>query len=154
LLTGAGLLPLGLLFVQYILGKGRDLNVPAIVLTGAALFLLMLARLGGLAAIQRRPAIHHRLTRAPSPAVPGEAFRIECARARIARVQLAVLLVDMDNFALVNEVYGTMAGDLVLAEVAARLHRGGRPGDIVAREGADRFVVLMPAIETREAAIF
>jgi diguanylate cyclase (GGDEF)-like protein len=66
---------------------------------------------------------------------------------------LAVLLVDVDNFALVNEVYGSMAGDLVLAEVAARLHRGGRPGDIVARDGADRFVVLMPAIEIREAAI-
>jgi two-component system cell cycle response regulator len=154
LLTGAGLLPLGLLLVQYILGKGRDLNVPAIVLTGAALFLLMLARLGGLATIQRRLAIHDGLTGAHSQEFLGEAFRIECARARIARVQLAVLLVDMDNFALVNEVYGTMAGDLVLAEVAARLHRGGRPGDIVAREGTDRFVVLMPAIETREAAIF
>jgi two-component system, cell cycle response regulator len=153
LLTVAGLLPMGLLLVQYLAGKGRDLNVPSIVVAAAALFLLMLARLGGLATVQRRLAIHDGLTGAHSREFLEESFRIECARARAARVELAVLLVDVDNFTLVNEVYGSMAGDLVLAEIAARLHRAARPGDIVARDGADRFVVLMPAVEAREAAI-
>jgi diguanylate cyclase (GGDEF)-like protein len=152
-LTVAGLLPFGLLLVQYLLGKGRDLNVPAIVVSGVALFLLMLARLGGLASIQRKLAIHDGLTGAYSRQFLDEAFRIECARARAARVELGVLLVDLDNFTLINETYGALSGDLVLADVASRMYQAVRPGDVIAREGHDRFVVLMPDVEPREAAV-
>ena len=52
-----------------------------------------------------------------------EAFRIEAARARSARVELAVLCVDIDNFALVNEVYGAMGGDLVALAALPGSHR-------------------------------
>lgn len=150
-LTMASLLPLALLLVQYL--AGGDLNVPTIVVAAAALFLLMLARLGGLAGIHRRLAIHDGLTGVYSRQFLEEAFRLESARAQTSRVEMSLLLVDLDNFSLVNEVYGAMAGDLVLAEVATRLHQAVRPGDVIGRDIGDRFVVLLPAAEARDAAV-
>jgi len=147
-LAGAALLPLLLMVVQVMLHS--DLSVFSVVAAAVTLFLLMLARLRGLARTQRSLAIHDGLTGAYSADFLGEAFRMECERARVSRAELGVLLVDVDNLGLVNEVYGQQAGDIVLAEIAARLHAGIRPGDLVARETSDRFVVLLPGAEVRD----
>nr|WP_240942042.1 GGDEF domain-containing protein [Planosporangium thailandense] len=109
-----------------------------------------MSRLGD---VRERLAIHDGLTGAYSRQFLDETFRTEFMRARNARNDLAFLLVDVDNFLLVNEMYGNVAGDILLAEVAARLHRVLRPGDVMARESADRFMVLMPAIDGREALL-
>jgi diguanylate cyclase (GGDEF)-like protein len=57
---------------------------------------------------------------------------------------VAVLLVDVDDFVLVNDTLGTTAGDTLLCGVAERLQRavGGR--GTVARLGADEFGILSP----------
>lgn len=150
-LTCAALLPVGLLFLDWVFGA--DPNIPSIAAAATVLFLLMLARLRGLVTIQRRLAIHDGLTGAYSAEFLDETFRMETARAAAARGELAVALVDLDNFALVNEVYGNTGGDLVLAEVAARLHSVARTGDVVGRQYADRFVILMPWLDARDAAM-
>ena len=55
----------------------------------------------------------------------------------------AVLLVDLDNFKLINDSLGHAAGDLLVKSIAERLVTCVREGDTVARMGGDEFVLIM-----------
>jgi len=63
--------------------------------------------------------------------------------------ELLVLMIDLDDFKRVNDSLGYAVGDIVLKEVARKLHISLRMTDIVARIGGDEFVVLLP--QTRRA---
>ena len=54
----------------------------------------------------------------------------------------AALLVDIDNFKLINDTHGHVAGDQVLEALAAAMTRVLRPGDIAARLGGDEFLIF------------
>jgi diguanylate cyclase (GGDEF)-like protein/PAS domain S-box-containing protein len=54
----------------------------------------------------------------------------------------AVVFIDLDNFKMINDTHGHEAGDAVLADVAERISRTVRRGDLVARLGGDEFVVV------------
>jgi diguanylate cyclase (GGDEF)-like protein len=60
-----------------------------------------------------------------------------------------LLYVDLNEFKQVNDVYGHRAGDLYLQEVALRMKRQLRPGDMLARLGGDEFAVLVPNVRSR-----
>ncbi|MBJ7221259.1 GGDEF domain-containing protein [Brenneria sp. L3-3C-1] len=56
---------------------------------------------------------------------------------------LSVLLIDIDNFKLVNDRYGHGVGDLVLQKIATLLQQATRHSDQVCRWGGEEFVVLL-----------
>jgi diguanylate cyclase (GGDEF)-like protein len=64
----------------------------------------------------------------------------------------ALLILDLDLFKAVNDAHGHLAGDDVLAAVAAELRAGVRERDLVGRFGGEEFVVLMPELRTGPGA--
>ncbi len=76
----------------------------------------------------------------------------EIGRATRAGSPLSCLLIDLDDFKLVNDLHGHQAGDAVLREVVQALVGEFRAFDRVARYGGDEFVVILPNADLRDAA--
>jgi diguanylate cyclase (GGDEF)-like protein len=68
-------------------------------------------------------------------------------RALRGRRTMALLLLDLDQFKIVNETHGHAAGDGLLRSVAERLKTSVREGDLLARLGGDEFGVLLEDVE-------
>ena len=74
-------------------------------------------------------------------------------RAAVDDKSVALLIFDIDFFKGINDTYGHEAGDDVLREFAARLKRGVRGIDLVARLGGEEFVVVMPETDAAYASV-
>jgi diguanylate cyclase (GGDEF)-like protein/PAS domain S-box-containing protein len=86
----------------------------------------------------RHAAFHDPLTGLPNRALLRD--RLDAAA---ESADLALLLLDLDGFKAVNDSFGHGVGDEVLLEVARRLARSCRPGDLLVRLGGDEFVALV-----------
>ena len=75
----------------------------------------------------------------------------ELARARRTSSPFSVILLDLDNFKIINDEYGHLAGDRALQEVARVLRQTTRPYDTCIRYGGDEFVVLLSSCGAAEA---
>lgn len=64
--------------------------------------------------------------------------------------QLAIMMVDLDKFKPVNDVYGHAAGDQVLHEVSARLRACLQTSGMVTRHGGDEFIIILPEVEDQD----
>jgi len=68
----------------------------------------------------------------------------EVGRAQRYRHRLAIVVFDLDDFKAINDRIGHLAGDAVLAEVAARVLGVMRAADVACRVGGDEFAVILP----------
>ena len=98
-------------------------------------------------AAQRDP-----VTDLPDRSLLDERLEQALARCREDDASLAVLVVSLDGFGTVNELFGHGVGDALLHDVAARLSASRRKMDTVARFAGDEFVVVCPFIGSPELA--
>lgn len=79
-------------------------------------------------------------------------IQAEVQRARRQQQDLALLMVDIDDFKKINDTFGHLEGDRVLRDVANLLRRGVRIFDLCARYGGEEFAIVMPGA-TRQVAL-
>lgn len=75
----------------------------------------------------------------------------ELARAERLKAEVALLVMDLDNFKEINDSHGHHVGDRALREVATVLRSGIRPYDICVRYAGDEFIVVLSGCGADEA---
>jgi diguanylate cyclase (GGDEF)-like protein/PAS domain S-box-containing protein len=80
--------------------------------------------------------------------------RIRRARIKgILSASLGCIMIDLDNFKLINDSGGHLCGDEVLRQCAARLSESVRPYDIIGRYGGEEFVVFLSDTDREQASV-
>ena len=82
-----------------------------------------------------------------------EQLQKECNTSRRHVQPMAILMLDIDHFKLVNDSEGHPAGDRVLQEFASRLTASVRSGSVVGRWGGEEFLVIAPQTNVAEAGM-
>jgi diguanylate cyclase (GGDEF)-like protein len=80
-----------------------------------------------------------------------ERLRRELTRASSSHESVGLVMMDIDDFKKVNDVYGHGVGDQVLAGLADQLRAAVRSTDVVCRIGGEEFAVIVPAGEAKHA---
>lgn len=75
----------------------------------------------------------------------------ELRRARRSKLPLALIMFDLDHFKKVNDTYGHLCGDEVLAAVGQRMRTVLRGSDLKCRWGGEEFLVLLPDTDAKGA---
>lgn len=93
-------------------------------------------------------AFYDALTDLPNRELFKERLQQALGQAGRSNRQVAVAILDLDNFKVINDTLGHGAGDELLREVAKRLRGFVRCGDTVARLGGDEFALILPRFIT------
>jgi diguanylate cyclase (GGDEF)-like protein/PAS domain S-box-containing protein len=122
---------------------------------GRPLFLILMVedithRKAHEAALEFR-ALHDALTKLPNRSLLYDRLQVAILGARREKRGGAVMLVDLDGFKQVNDVYGHHAGDQVLKQIGERMRAQLRGSDTVARLGGDEFSVVLPNVTGKGA---
>jgi diguanylate cyclase (GGDEF)-like protein len=83
-----------------------------------------------------------------------ERVAIELKRAQREGTNVALVMLDVDNFKSFNDTYGHPVGDRVLRQVADSLRRVARESDTVGRYGGDEFCAILPGADRESATAF
>lgn len=98
-------------------------------------------------------AFHDSLTGAATRAVLLDRMGEALARGMRSSAIVALIFVDLDGFKRINDTHGHEAGDEVLRRAGAILQGVLRESDTLARVGGDEFVLLLPDLKHRDAAL-
>ncbi|HEX5937239.1 MAG TPA: EAL domain-containing protein [Actinomycetota bacterium] len=97
-------------------------------------------------------AYHDKLTGLPNRTMFDELLDLAIARADRHDLGVAVVILDLDDFKLVNDSLGHDAGDSLLVQLARRLGEATRETDLVARPGSDEFLLLLADLDRTPAS--
>lgn len=92
---------------------------------------------------QEENALTDELTKLPNRRALAQRFLQEMQRARRHRKAIAFMMIDLDHFKMVNDTYGHLNGDAVLAELASIISTGARESDVCARYGGEEFAMIL-----------
>lgn len=98
-------------------------------------------------------ASHDSLTHALTRRRMNEACTQELERCHRHGRQMALLLIDLDHFKMVNDTWGHQAGDQVLVNFVNTVHSLLRQPDMLGRLGGEEFLVLLPETSLQEALL-
>lgn len=98
-------------------------------------------------------AFYDPLTLLPNRRLAMERLTQQVVRARRSKTRLALLFIDLDQFKPINDELGHEVGDWTLHAVAQRIQSCLRESDTAARMGGDEFVVLLPDLQSSDAAM-
>ncbi|MEQ1813543.1 MAG: EAL domain-containing protein [Candidatus Nitrotoga sp.] len=91
-------------------------------------------------------AKHDVLTDLPNRVLLQDRLTQAIIQAEQEKCSVAVMLMDIDRFKVVNDALGHLVGDKLLQEVANRIRETVRVVDTVSRQGGDEFVIMLPNI--------
>ena len=117
----------------------------------SALFIWFAARAGNeistdltkSVALEHYTATHDDLTGLPNLNYFNEQLELVLKDAKNEGYEVALLLIDLNRFKLINETLGYFVGDIMLQEIAKRIRKSLRKTDLIARLGGDEFAVLI-----------
>lgn len=92
---------------------------------------------------QEENALTDELTKLPNRRALAQRFIQEMQRARRHHEGIAFVMIDLDHFKEVNDTYGHLNGDAVLADLAKILVTGARESDVCARYGGEEFALIL-----------
>lgn len=98
-------------------------------------------------------ATHDHLTKLPNRAYLREKIESSLALATRNNTNVALCMIDLDGFKIINDTYGHLVGDLVLQEIAKRTKESLRNFDTLSRFGGDEFVCLLTNFSGEEFCI-
>lgn len=99
----------------------------------------------------RNLAFYDPLTQLPNRRLLMDRLQQAMASSNRSLCHGALLLLDLDNFKMLNDTLGHETGDLLLNAVSGRLLASIGDGDTVARAGGDEFAIILPEINASEA---
>lgn len=100
-----------------------------------------------------KQAMYDAMTRLPNRRAMREYLQYESDRSKRSKINMSVLLCDIDHFKTINDKYGHDGGDLVLQELSRLFTSTLRKQDKIARWGGEEFLFLLPETNGYEAHI-
>jgi diguanylate cyclase (GGDEF)-like protein len=83
-----------------------------------------------------------------------ESLSKELARSAQYLSSVSLIIFDLDHFKKINDIYGHLAGDQVLINIANTIKKTIRPSDIIARYGGEEFAVILPETDITGVKVF
>jgi diguanylate cyclase (GGDEF)-like protein len=80
-----------------------------------------------------------------------DAAHREYSRAKRYQRPLSIIMLDLDNYKMINDTCGHMVGDLALIKISKIIQENIRESDILCRYGGDEFSILLPETELAQA---